>query len=77
MDSMFGPLSRDYCVYFYALAVITALLFAVSIGSFMYAIASGHKLTTFKMVQYIGAFLQLFIAYFVNRLLYTMCMRSI
>ena len=38
MDAYFGPLGKEYCVYFYVLSIIfgiTFVLSAISIGSFM------------------------------------------
>lgn len=77
MDSLFGPLSRDYCVYFHILAVINVLFLVISVGLFAYSFVAGHKISSYKVVHYIASFVTFFMAYFVNRLLYTICSKSL
>ncbi len=78
MNTYFGPLPREYCVYFYFLSILFGIMFVfsvISIGYFM--------LTRFKKVNAMfvsNALLVLantFLAYIANRLLHTMCVRSI
>jgi hypothetical protein len=78
MDKYFGPLPREYCMYFYALSILSAITFVMS------AITIGYYVIThFKKVDAIFAFnsfyvlFSAFIAYIANRLLHTMCVKSI
>ena len=78
MNQYFGPLSREYCVYFYALSIIFAGMFimsAVSIGVFM--VTNIKKVNLMFIVNSILILLNSFLAYFANRLLHTMCVKSI
>ena len=69
-NSLFGPLGKEACVYFYALQVISfALLVLASISVL-------HGLFTVKNYNMFGGMISVlnaFIVYFVNRLLYSMC----
>ena len=71
---LFGPLGVEYCNYFYFLSVISFVFFIVVLLSVIYNI-----FTTKNKVDYVNMVLitfQPFLAYFVNRLFYTMCMNS-
>ena len=78
MSSFFGPLDKQSCIYFLFLsmiffavlvfAIITELLFVIkNFKTFDFRILSSGILLLFNA----------FIAYFVNRLLYTMCSKSL
>ena len=78
MDKYFGPLPREYCVYFYALSIAFGIMFvvsAVSIGYFM--ITHIKKVNKMFVVNSIFILLNSFLAYFANRLLHTMCVKAI
>jgi hypothetical protein len=78
MDQYFGPLPREYCVYFYALSIVFGVMFlmsAVSIAYFM--ITHIKKVNTMFIVNSIFILLNSFLAYLVNRLLHTMCVKAI
>ena len=71
-DKLFGPLGKDYCIYFYYLSVINIILLTLLVISTL----------TLGMTKRMGAefYLQMLIAaagyvffYFQNRLLYSMC----
>ena len=74
MDYLFGPLGAEYCNYFYFLSILsffTLILILLSIAN--------HIFNSKKPVDYVQMVLiafQPFLAYFVNRLFYTMCMNS-
>ena len=36
MDQYFGPLPREYCVYFYALSIVFGVMFLMSVVSIAY-----------------------------------------
>jgi hypothetical protein len=68
---LLSPLSREYCAYFYYLTVFTLLFSVIAFGEAVYSLAQGH-------VTFVRALVGLVVpvvAYFQNRLLYSMCMR--
>lgn len=78
MDQYFGPLPREYCVYFYALSILFAIMFvtsSLSIAFFM--ITNIKKVNIMFVVNSMFVLLNTFLAYLVNRLLHTMCVKSI
>jgi hypothetical protein len=78
MEQYFGPLSRDYCVYFYALSIVFGVMFAVSVVSISYfAITHIKKVNSMFIINSVFILLNSFLAYLANRLLHTMCVRSI
>jgi len=78
MDKYFGPLSRDYCVYFYALTIFSAFGFVISAITIAYFMIMNYKKVDSMFVfNSFYALFSSFLAYFVNRLLHTMCVKSI
>lgn len=78
MDQYFGPLPREYCVYFYALSIIFGVMFLLSVISIAYfMITNIKKVNTMFIVNSVFILLNSFLAYFSNRLLHTMCVKSI
>lgn len=78
MDQYFGPLPREYCMYFYVLSIVFGIMFvmsAVSIAYFM--ITHIKKINTIFIVNSIFILLNSLLAYLANRLLHTMCVKSI
>ena len=78
MDYLFGPLNKDYCIYFYALSIFGFVYLIItlitSIGIAIAATSSGSKKITFMFwINTLGLCLGYFIFYFQNRLLHTMC----
>ncbi len=78
MDQYFGPLPREYCVYFYALSIFFGFVFVTSLVSIAYfMITHIKKVNTMFVVNSIFILLNSFFAYLVNRLLHTMCVKAI
>lgn len=78
MNNYFGPLPREYCVYFYFLSIIFGVMFvlsAISIASFM--IMNFKKVNTMFLLNSSLVLVNTFLAYIANRLLHTMCVKSI
>lgn len=78
MSNYFGPLDKKNCVYFLIISVIFFVLLVVSIFGNFFILIKDYKKLDFKTVT--GGVLMLFnifIAYFVNRLLYSMCNKSL
>ena len=75
MTTFFGPLDKKYCTYFYFLSIIL----------FVFLVISGISLVALffkkfdKTILFNNSFvlINLLIAYFVNRLFYTICVSSL
>ena len=78
MNKYFGPLPREYCVYFYILSIVLGSLFvfsAISIAIFM--IMHFKKVNVTFVINSVMVLLNIFLAYIANRLLHTMCVKAI
>jgi hypothetical protein len=78
MNSYFGPLGQEYCVYFYALSIIFGITFlfsAISIASFI--VMHHKKVDVMFIVNAALVLFNSFLAYLANRLLHTMCVKTI
>ena len=78
MNSYFGPLGQEYCVYFYALSIIFGVTFvfsAISIASFI--VMHHKKVDVMFIVNSALVLFNSFLAYLANRLLHTMCVKTI
>ena len=72
MDYLYGPLNKDYCIYFYILSFIGFTLFIIAVVSTLIIGIMTQKDSTF----YIGMFMICMpyaLLYFHNRLLFSMC----
>ena len=77
VNSYFGPLSKDYCVYFYALSIFFFSLFVISvILTLLSIIRKPSEINVKFIVKVFLILLYTFIPYLVNRLFYTMCNNS-
>ena len=78
MQDYFGPLGQEYCLYFYFLSIIFYILFIMSLIGVAGGIYINYKkLNTMFVLNSSLLILNTLLAYFVNRLLNTMCMNSI
>ena len=78
MDKYFGPLPREYCIYFYFLSVVFGFIFVFSVISIGYFIIMHHKkVNTVFISNSLLILTNTFLAYISNRLLHTMCIKSI
>jgi|688.fasta_scaffold716922_2 hypothetical protein len=78
MNNYFGPLGKEYCTYFYVLSVIFGFTFLFSAVSIAYFIVMHHKKVDASFV--INSFFVLFnsfLAYLVNRIMNTMCVKTL
>ena len=75
--SIFSPFSnRDFCLWFYFLSVLGFVFLFVSIFSMLFVGISKKKDSSFYLQTFFVA-LGYAIFYFQNRLLYSMCAKSI
>lgn len=72
MDSLFGPLPKEYCLWFYALSILGFVMLVLFLGSALIMGISKKKGSEY----YLGAIATattFALYYFQNRLLYSMC----
>ncbi len=78
MSSYFGPLDKQSCLYFLLLSMLFfALLIFTIIGEILYVIQNYKELNFRVFTSGVLLLFNSFLAYFVNRLLYTMCSKSL
>lgn len=72
MESLFGPLGPEYCLWFYFLSILGYIMFIVFLLT-----SIGYGISKKKGVEYylgtISVAAMYFVYYFQNRLLHTMC----
>jgi hypothetical protein len=74
----FGPLTKDACVYFYFLTLLFFFILVLTIFSGIFIVINKRKEINFKLaLQGVALFCNVFLLYFVNRLLHTMCIKSL
>ena len=76
--SFFGPLSKQSCGYFLILSMLFFAVLVLTLFADLFFILKNFRTLNYKHIQngtLIG--FNLFVAYFVNRLMYTMCSRSL
>jgi hypothetical protein len=76
MQNLFGPLSKQYCLYFYILSLICFAYFILIIVMTLFIGITKRKGIDFYLAMLSGA-LAYGIFYFQNRLLHSMCVGSI
>ena len=78
MNNYFGPLGKEYCTYFYVLSIIFGITFvfsAISIASVV--IMNRKKIDTMFIINSFFILFNTFLAYLVNRLMNTMCVKTL
>ena len=73
--SLFGPLSRDYCVLFYYLSVVFLIFFFIVLLTGIYLLAT-KKVPIYFSWHLIWVLVIYGVFYLQNRLLYNMCSGS-
>ena len=77
-NKYFGPLSKKWCNYFYFFSVFFFVLFFVSLVGILFTIIMQYKKINFMIItNFIIILVNTFIGYFVNRLLYSVCVSSL
>ena len=78
MNMFFGPLSKEACLYFYFFSVLFGISFVfVSITVFIFILQNHKKMDMRLCFNLVLLLINVFLVYFVNRLLYSMCSRSL
>ena len=75
MNTLFGPLSGEYCLYFYYLSILSFFLLAMAIVTGVVTGLQKDKGMYFYM-SILGASVAYLISYFVNRLMYSVCSKA-
>jgi hypothetical protein len=74
----YTPLSKDSCKYFYYVSIIAGISLAITLCGAVFVVVTHFKKLDFLMVSSIGyVLINTFIIYFLNRLLYSMCIGSL
>lgn len=77
LNFFLGPLDKFHCYYFLIISGIFLVLLSIAILADVFWLFKNYKQLNFRL--FAGALIMafnLFVAYFVNRLLYTMCTKS-
>jgi len=72
METIYGPLSKEYCIYFYILSIIGFVLLIIVILSTLLIGITKKKDSKFYMEMFMLC-IPYALMYFTNRLLYSMC----
>jgi len=78
MTSFFGPLDKSACVYFLIISVLFFISLVLLFATEIYYLIKNFGNIKFRNVgNGLIILFNMFIAYFVNRLLYTMCNKTL
>lgn len=78
MDRFFGPLGKEYCMYFYILTVFFGVMFFFSLLSLgMYILMNLRKMTIQFILNSAFGLVNGFLLYMVNRLMYSVCFKAL
>jgi hypothetical protein len=78
ISMFFGPLNKSSCFYFLILTIIFFIgLVLLIFSEILFIIQNLNKLDFKTISSGVILLFNIFIAYFVNRLLYTMCSKSL
>ena len=73
LQSLFGPLGKKYCLWFYILSVIPFIAIVLLVIRALYVAFSKRGGNVDALLNILPVVLIYLIAYFQNRLLYSMC----
>ena len=74
----FGPLDKTWCSYFLIVSIIFFICMIILLFNELYYIIRNVNKLSFRLISGgIIIMFNMFIAYFMNRLLYTMCTKSL
>jgi Na+/proline symporter len=78
MSNFFGPLDKSVCAYFLIVSVIFFIaLIVVSIGEILFLMKNYSRMDLRMITVGVLLLFNVFLAYFVNRMFYNMCTRSL
>jgi hypothetical protein len=76
MNTLFGPLSGEYCLYFYYLSIFSMFLFVLAVVTGLITGLRRNKNFEFY-ASVVGASLIYLVTYFVNRLMFSVCSKAL
>ena len=78
MEKFFGPLDKSACLYFFIVTVIFFISFILLLlNELVFVVQNFRKMNMRMLVNGILILFNIFLAYFVNRLMYSMCTKSL
>lgn len=78
MSTFFGPLDKGACLYFLIISILFFITLLLVLGSELIYIIQNFSRLNFRVLSTgVIVLFNIFVAYFVNRLLYTMCSKSL
>lgn len=78
MTKLFGPLNKEWCNYFLYISMFMYVVFIVVIFTEVAFVFRHYKtLDSRAIIHGLFMLVNAFLAYMVNRLLYTMCVKSL
>jgi len=78
MSNYFGPLGKEYCLYFYLMSIFFFVIMVLGIFGVIVTIVKNPKqVNVMFFINAVMLLMNSILAYFVNRLLHTMCANSI
>jgi hypothetical protein len=78
MNALFGPLTKKYCTYFYLLSMFFFVASALSaVSMVLFSLKNGNQMTFERFSNAMFMFTSLFFNYFINRIMYSMCVGSL
>ena len=78
VSMFFGPLDKNACVYFLIIYAIFFVTFLLMLGTELLYVIKNFRNLNFRTVSNgILLLFNIFLAYFINRLLYVMCTKSL
>lgn len=78
ISTYFGPLDKSSCIYFLIISVLSFMVLIILAVFVIFTTIKNLNNFDFKMtVNLVLILFNIFLAYFVNRLLYTMCTKSL
>ena len=76
IDTLFGPLSKQYCLYFYILSLVGLVFLVLFVTSSLFIGITTKKGSTFYL-SVLAMAIMYGMMYFQNRLLFVMCSHSL
>ena len=78
LNTFFGPLTKKWCNYFYAWTILFFCAFIGALASIVINLIINFKQINMKVIlSWAIILLNTLLAYFVNRMLYSMCVGSL
>jgi hypothetical protein len=75
LDSLVGPMSKDWCYYFYWVAIFSLVIFAVAVINTLMVLFKSKK--KFNFMFALNTVFTPLVSYLIARLYYNMCANSL